>query len=122
MDKKQFSWKERGNSFSYAAAGLRALFRTEHNARIHGALTLAAGLMGYCCAISRTEWMLLLIVMGGVWTAELFNTAIEKAMDHITREHHPGVGLVKDLAAAAVLVSALSALAVGALIFIPKLL
>ena len=121
MEKKQFSWKERGNSFSYAAAGLRALMRTEHNAWLHALLTLAAALMGVLFSITAIEWMLLVIVMGGVWVAELFNTALEKAMDLISKEVHPGIKLVKDLAAAAVLVAALVALAVGALIFIPKI-
>ena len=56
-----------------------------------------------------------------VWTAEIFNTAIEKTMDFISREKHPQIKLVKDLAAAAVLITAVSAIIVGAIIFIPKL-
>jgi diacylglycerol kinase len=57
-----------------------------------------------------------------VWVAEIFNTAIEKTMDFISRERHPQIKLIKDLAAAAVLVTAFSALITGAIIFIPKLL
>ena len=59
--------------------------------------------------------------MAMVWMAELFNTAIEKTMDFISKEAHPQIKLVKDLAAAAVLIAAIAAVLVGALIFIPKL-
>ena len=60
--------------------------------------------------------------MAVVWMAELFNSAIEKAMDFISTEKHPQIKLVKDLAAAAVLITALAAVIVGGIIFIPKFL
>ena len=120
MERRRFSWKERGNSFTYAWAGIKAVFRTEHNTWIHLALTAAAIVLGLVLKIGRGELLALIIVMTMVWTAEIFNTAIEKTMDFISREKHPQIKLVKDLAAAAVLITALSAVIVGAIIFIPK--
>src|SRR5829696_8692048 len=120
--RKKFSWKERGASFRYAYDGLVALFRTEHNAWIHGGLTIAAVLLSIVLRISRTEWLLLILAMTFVWITEILNTAIEKSMDFISTEKHPQIKLVKDLAAAAVLLSAIAALLVGTIIFVPKLL
>jgi diacylglycerol kinase (ATP) len=119
---KPFSWRARGMSFQYAYQGLIALFRTEHNAWIHGGLTIAALLLSITFHISKTEWMLLVMAMALVWMAEIINTAIEKAVDFISTEKHPQIKLVKDLAAAAVLVSAVAALIIGTIIFLPKLL
>jgi diacylglycerol kinase (ATP) len=62
----------------------------------------------------------LVIVIGLVWVAEIFNTAIEKIMDLISPSYHPEVKLIKDLAAAAVLTTAFIAVIAGAIIFIPK--
>lgn len=121
MEPKKFSWKERGNSFTYAWAGIKAVFRTEHNTWIHLVLTCMAMVIGFVLKISPGEFIALIIVMTMVWTAEIFNTAIEKTMDFISREKHPQIKLVKDLAAAAVLITAVSAMIVGAIIFIPKL-
>ena len=121
MEPKKFSWKQRGNSFSYAWDGLKAAFKTEHNTWIHLALSFTALALGLVMKISSMEFVALIIVMTMVWVAELFNTAIEKTMDFISREKHPSIKLVKDLAAAAVLITALSALIVGAIIFIPKI-
>lgn len=122
MTGKKFSWRERGNSFGFAWQGLKALFRTEHNAWIHGGLTVVVILLSFIFEVSPTEAAVLILTMAFVWAAEIFNTAVEKLCDHITTEKHPQIKLVKDLAAAAVLVSAVAALLVGMLIFLPKLL
>src|SRR6478672_271209 len=121
MERRRFSWKERGNSFSYAWQGIKSLLRTEHNSWIHLGLTFLVIPLAIYYRITRSEWMFLIIVMAMVWAAELFNTALEKSMDFISKENHPQIKLVKDLAAAAVLISALAALAVGAIIFIPRI-
>jgi diacylglycerol kinase (ATP) len=121
MSQRKFSWKERGNSFGFAWQGMKALFRTEHNAWIHFALTVAVVVLSFYFRISFGEAMSLTIVMAMVWSAELFNTALEKTMDFISQERHPQVKLIKDLAAAAVLITALAAVIVGGLIFLPKM-
>lgn len=122
MERRRFSTKERLNSFVYAWAGLKAAIRTEHNTWIHLMLTLTAFGLAIALRISREEWMALVVVIAMVWTAELFNTVIEKIMDFLSTERHPQIKIIKDMAAAAVMVTALAAVIVGLLIFIPKVL
>lgn len=121
MDGKRFLWKERLASFTYAWAGIKQAFKTEHNTWIHLFLTVASLIAGLLLQIEKWDWIALVIVIAMVWTAELFNTCIEKVMDFISTEKHPQIKLVKDVAAAAVLITALSAVIVGLLIFVPKL-
>ena len=117
-----FSWRATAKSFRYAFEGLAAFFKSEHNAWIHATLTLIVLLLSAVLAISKTEFLLLLMAMVLVWTTEIINTAIEKAMDFISLQKHPQIKLVKDLAAAAVLITALAAFVIGTIIFLPKLI
>jgi len=122
MERRRFSTKERLSSFVYAWAGIKVALRTDHNTWIHLTLTILAFGLAIALKIGRIEWMALVIVIAMVWTAELFNTVIEKIMDFLSTERHPQIKIIKDMAAAAVLVTALAAVVVGLLIFIPKLL
>ncbi|MER3464885.1 MAG: diacylglycerol kinase [Chitinophagaceae bacterium] len=122
MQPKKFSIKERFKSFTYAWGGVKLLFQSEHNTIIHLVLTVIAVVAGFMLSISRIEWIALIIVIAMVWTAELFNTAIEKTMDFITKERLLQIKLIKDVAAAAVLITAIAAVVVGLLIFIPKII
>lgn len=119
---KTFSWRARARSFSYAWAGIRSLFGSEHNLYLHAVSTIAAVVMAVLFRISLMEAMILALSIALVWMAELFNTAIEKTADLISSEYHPQIKLLKDVAAAAVLVAAIAALLIGAFIFLPKLL
>lgn len=118
---RRFSWKERSNSFGYAWQGMKALFRTEHNAWIHAAVTVVVIIAAVILKVSTTEAEVLILTIAFVFVTEILNTAIEKLADFISLEKHPQIGLVKDLAAAAVLISAIAAVVTGALIFLPKL-
>ncbi len=118
---KVFTWRERGNSFSYAFEGVRAFFREEHNAILHFAATILVIILCFIFPVSGMEAIVLVLVTGFVWAAELFNTAIEKMMDLYTKEKHPAVKCIKDISAAAVLVAALAACITGSIIFIPKI-
>ena len=120
-NENRFSWVARAKSFGYAWSGLRSLLRTEHNTWIHLALTSVALIFGILLHISRSEFVVLLIVMALVWITEIFNTCIEKVMDFVSPEYHPKVKVIKDMAAAAVLIMAIVAVIAGGLIFIPKL-
>lgn len=122
MNAQKFSWKQRGNSFIYAWKGIKALFRTEHNAWIHAGVAVAVMVASIILKPSRTEIAVLVLTIAFVFVTEILNTAVEKTMDFISTDRHPQIALVKDLAAAAVLISAIAAVVVGALIFIPKLL
>ena len=121
MTRKPFSFKERYNSFGYAWQGIKALFRTEHNAWIHTAIAVAVSIAAIILKVSRTEAIVLISTIAFVFVTEILNTAIEKLADFVSLQKHPQIGLVKDLAAAAVLIAAISAVIIGTIIFYPKL-
>jgi diacylglycerol kinase len=109
-------------SLGFAYQGIRYLFRTQTNAQIH--LVAASGvlLLGCWLRLSQLEWCVIILCFAIVFAAEAMNTAIEVLLNYLHPSQHPQVGLAKDLAAAAVLLSALGTALVGAIIFIPKIL
>lgn len=117
-----FRLRQRLQSFRYAAAGLRTLLRTQHNAWIHAVATVVVIALGAYFRLAAHEWLWLVLAMTLVWTAEAFNTALELLADAVTRERHPLIGQAKDVAAAAVLLSALGALVIGLLVLGPHVL
>lgn len=114
--------RNRIRSFGYAFSGVVAFLKSEPNGRIHAAATIVVIIAGCYFKLPVAEWCMLVLVMGLVWITEMLNTAIEKAMDHVAPERHERVKVVKDVAAGAVLVSAIVALVTGALVFVPKVL
>ena len=121
MKQQQFSLRSRLNSFGFAFSGLSAFFRQEPNAWLHLIATLTVFIAAWFFNLSFYEVIALIIVTGFVWVAEIFNTAIERIMDFISKEKNPDIKFIKDLAAFGVLLSAITALVTGAFIFIPKL-
>ena len=117
-----FSIKARLKSFQYAFEGLNSFFSTQHNAIIHLIMTLLAFSAAVFYNVTRIEGIAIALAIGFVWAAELFNTAIEKLADLVSKEYHPEIKFIKDVSAAAVLLSAVAALITGAIIFLPKLL
>ncbi len=117
-----FSFRHRLRSFGYAWSGLSAVLRTEHNSRIHLALTTVALFLGLWLRLSALEWASLIIVFALVWMAELFNTVFELLADLYTTKTHPQIKAIKDVSAAGVLVSACAAFATGCVLFIPKII
>lgn len=122
MEPRKFSVRERIRSFKYAIAGLRRFVSREHNARIHLVATILVIIAARVLEVTATEAAILAVVIGMVWVAEILNTCIERLADHITKERHPEIEIIKDLAAGAVLVAAIVAVVAGLFIFIPKLL
>jgi diacylglycerol kinase (ATP) len=118
----RYSVAARLRSIRYAFAGGRAMLATQPNARIHVAATILVLAGGLACRVSRADWTLLFLAIGLVWSAEAFNTALESLADEISQEHRQRIGLAKDIAAFAVLVSALTAIALGLAVFLPYLL
>ncbi|MBP5614758.1 MAG: diacylglycerol kinase family protein [Bacteroidales bacterium] len=121
MNNEKFSIKKRIKSFSYAFAGLRVLFREEHNARIHAVAAVLAVAMGFLFRISPMEWIAVVIVIGMVFAAEIINSSIERTADFVKAERDDRKRDIKDLGAAAVLVCAIAAAVVGIIIFLPKI-
>jgi diacylglycerol kinase (ATP) len=121
MNNTKFSIIDRIKSFNYAFSGLKLFFVNDHNGRVHlFAAIIAIGLSLYL-KISSLEWIAILSVISAVFVTEILNSAIEKLADVVSPDFHPKIKVVKDLAAAAVLVAAFLAVAVGLLVFIPKL-
>ena len=117
---KKFSLADRASSFRFAFAGIASFVRSEHNAWIHLAAAAGAIILGWLVKIRAGEWIAIILCMAMVIAAEIINTAIEKIMDHLSPARHPAVKTIKDLAAAAVLVTALAAFVIALIIFIPK--
>lgn len=120
--KKFFSIPRLMRSMGYAVKGLAHMFTTQTNAQIHLLAIVVTTVAGLYFHISRGEWIVQTIVITIVLAAELFNTAIEQMMDHLHPEEHEKAGLVKDLAAAAVLVTAIGAVVVAAFIYGERIL
>jgi len=117
-----FSWRARRKSFVYAGAGIWHLLKTEHNAWIHLATTVLVAAGSLYFSVSRLEMALLFFAIALVWVAEMLNTCIEKTLDFITQKRCEEIRRIKDIAAGAVLLAAFSALVIGALVFIPKII
>lgn len=114
--------RKRLNSFKYAFRGLGLLFITQANARIHLFVLIAVVVAGKVLEVSTTEWLFLVSAIGAVLTAEALNTALEFLTDLVSPGYHELAGKAKDVAAAAVLITALTAACTGLIIFLPKLL
>ena len=110
------------NSFKYALEGLKYAFLYEQNLTVHIIATIIVIILGCLFKISVTEWLVIFLIIGLVIATELINTSIEATIDLVTDEINPLAKIAKDTAAAAVLVFGLTALIVGALIFIPKII
>ena len=105
-------------SFVYAIRGIGSLIRQEPNARLHAVATVLAIALGCYRHITRLEWIALTIVIALVWIAEALNTCVEMLCDlWCEGEYHPQVKIIKDIAAAAVIIAALCALVTGIIIF-----
>jgi diacylglycerol kinase (ATP) len=122
MEPQKFSIRSRIKSFSYAIAGIRSFIIREHNARLHLVGTIAVIVVACFLHVSLTEAAALTIVTALVWITELLNTAVERLADLVTLERDPNIKIIKDLAAGAVLIAAITAVIVGLFIFIPKIL
>jgi diacylglycerol kinase (ATP) len=115
----KFSIVKRAKSFTYAGRGVWILVKTTHNAWVHIAILLVAIVAGFYFRISGTDWVFLVFAGGLVLAAEAFNTAIEIDIDLTSPEYHPFARDTKDVAAGAVLITAVAALIVGIIIFGP---
>jgi diacylglycerol kinase (ATP) len=121
MVSRDFSWAARRRSFVYAGRGLRTLLVSQHNAWIHAAASCAVIVAAVYLGLDRVEWVMLILAMLAVWTAEALNTALEFLCDVASPDFHPLVEKAKDVAAGAVLICAIGATGVGVLVFAPHL-
>ena len=109
-------------SFSYAFKGLKYVLSSERNARLHLLFAMLALAASIVLRIGLEEWLFVVISITLVFFAEITNTAIEKTLDLISQENNQMVKLIKDMMAAAVLVTALGAIVVALIIFLPRVI
>lgn len=107
------------NSFSHAIRGVAYVIQHEANARIHLVFATFVLLAGFALGLSHVALAAVLFAIILVFLAEIINTAFEKTLDLVEPNHHPQVKLVKDMAAGAVLVTAVAAAIIGVVIFTP---
>lgn len=111
---------KRIKSFGFAFRGIKSAIISEMNMKIHIVIACMVVVSGILFHISTEEWLLCLICFGFVISMEMLNTAIECLVDLVSPEYHPLAGRAKDIAAGAVLISALFSALVGLIIFVPK--
>ncbi|RDI54902.1 diacylglycerol kinase family protein [Flavobacterium glaciei] len=109
-------------SVSYAFKGAVKLITTEHSIMVQFSIGILITIAGFYFGISKTEWLFQTIAIGLVMSIEGVNTAIEKVADFIHPNYHERIGFIKDIAAGAVFFAALTAIAIGLIIYIPILL
>lgn len=116
-----FRISDRIKSVGYALEGVVVFFKTQHNALIQTIFAVAAIILGCIWEISATEWCFLIFAIALVFITEMLNTAIEFLTDLASPNIHPQAKKVKDVAAGAVLVAAITAAIIGLIIFLPKM-
>jgi diacylglycerol kinase (ATP) len=116
---RPFQFTGRIRSFHYAIAGILRMIRCQHNAWIHAVATLLVIGAGFFLRISRADWCWVILAICIVWTAEALNTAFEFLADAASPEFHPLVRDAKDVAAGAVLITAIASTIIGLLVFWP---
>lgn len=115
----RFELSARIKSIGHAIDGILYVLRSQHNAWIHAVGTILVAAAGFFFHLSAAEWCWIVLTATSVWTAEALNTALELLADAATKEFHPLVGQAKDVAAGAVLVTAIGALIIGVIVFWP---
>ncbi len=102
--------------------GLSFIMISEHNFKREILLAVITLIASYILKISKIEFIIILIIIALVIVSEIFNTAIEKVVDLYTREYNEIARIAKDVSAFAVLTMCIFALAVGIIIFVPKIM
>ena len=108
-------------SFSFAWNGIKCCFANEANFKCHCFFAITAIALGIALNISTLEWAAILLTIAFVMCLEIVNTVVEKICDVIHPEQNMKIKIIKDMAAASVLVSAIVSFIIGAIIFLPKI-
>jgi len=118
---KKFSVASRAESFKYAIRGIGLMLRSQQNAWIHAVATVGVVVFGLLFGVTPSQWCWLVLAIVVVWTAEALNTALEFLADFASPEFHPLVKKAKDVAAGAVLISAMGSAIIGLFVLGPYL-
>ena len=112
----------RMKSMTYAVQGAKKLITTEHSVMVQFSLGILMTIAGFYFGITKAEWIFQTFAIGLVMSMEGLNTAVEKIADFIHPNYHERIGFIKDIAAGAVFFAAMTAIAVGLIIYIPYFL
>ena len=115
------AWAKFIAGFGYAFAGLWYVLRTQRNMRVHLLIATLAILVSIILRISAVEFAVIFVTIAVVFTAEMFNTVFELCIDLASPEYHPLAKTAKDVAAGAVLLSAMLAVVIGLFVFVPHI-
>ena len=121
MHKKDSFLVNRIKSIGYAFKGALVLLTTEPSIKVQVGIGIIVTILGFVFNLSPTEWIVQTLVIALIIAIEGLNTAIEEIADFIHPEQHEKIGLIKDLAAGAVLIFAVAAVIIGFIIYIPKI-
>ena len=102
--------------------GISYVTKSEKNFKREIALGIIALLLSYILKIDKIEFIIVLTMICLVLTTEIINTAIERAVDLVTKEYHELARIAKDVSAGSVLVTSIFALTIGIIIFMPKII
>ncbi len=117
-NEKSLTIKLRAKSFSYAINGIVQLLRQEPNAKLHSLATIVIIIAGFVRHVNRWQWVALVFAIGLVWITEAINTCIERLCDFCCdNKFHLSVKIIKDIAAAAVLIAAMVSIAIATIVF-----
>ncbi|MCC6253018.1 MAG: diacylglycerol kinase family protein [Bacteroidia bacterium] len=122
MKESTFTINHRLKSFMYAFNGIKVLLKEEPNFIIHFILALLAVIISWVLQVSTWEWVAVIFCIAIVWVVEAINTVVENMADFVCPEKNEKIKRIKDVSAAAVLISAIAAMIVGLIIFLPKIL
>jgi diacylglycerol kinase len=114
-------WAKFIAGFRYAFSGLWYALRTQRNVRVHVCIAILAILMGIVLRISAVEFAMVFVAIAGVFIAEMFNTVFELCIDLASPDYNPLAKIAKDVAAGAVLLSAILSVVIGLFVFVPHL-
>ncbi len=117
-----YNFKKQLKSFIFAWKGILTCAGHEQNITFHIVAAITVIVAGFIFSITHIEWMVVMLCIGTVIAAELFNSAIERLVDLVSPEWQKVAGEVKDIAAGAVLVTAITAAIVGLIVFLPYIL
>lgn len=120
--RKKYSIKRFFKSFVYAFQGIVSAFKTEQNLSVQTIVGILAIGLGFFLKLSTVEFVIVILTCGLVMALELVNTAIEYVVDMAMPEIHPLAKIAKDVAAGAVLITAITAFIVGLIVYLPKII
>ena len=115
-------FKGRLRSLKFAIKGAWLLITTEHSIMVQVFIGISVSILGWILDISSLEWILQIFAIGMVLVAESLNSAIEKLCDFIHPDFHKKIGFIKDISAGGVAFAAISAILIGMIIYLPKIM